>query len=51
MQPKAHIEELCRIIREMRTDGDLKDFEVIRRINAADYEINQALEWLIENES
>ena len=40
-----HLRELIDGMEEIRLDGHMEDFEIIRRINAAEYEIQQALNY------
>lgn len=49
MKIKEHLQEIQAIIRKMQDEGHLEKFELIRRINAADYEITKALTWVIES--
>ncbi len=47
MTIKEHLQELQAIIRQIEIDGHMTDFEIVRRVNAADYEITKALTYII----
>lgn len=43
MTLKEHLNEILYSLEEIRDEGHLEEFEIIRRINAAEYEIQQAI--------